>query len=50
MRLLEERSCHGRKRNNEDEQQETRMGMELSEECVCVKDVRWERNKLIVLE
>ena len=50
MRLLEERSCDGRKRNDEDEEQETQMGMEMSEECVCVKDVRWKRNKLIELE
>ena len=50
MRLLEERTCDGRKRNDEDEEQETQMGMEMSEECVCVKDVRWKRNKLIVIE
>ena len=50
MRLLEERCCDGRKRNDMDEEQETRMGMEISEECVCVKDVRWKRNKLIVIE
>ena len=50
MRLLEERSYDGRKRNDEDEKQETQMGMEMSEECVCVKDVRWKRYKLIVIE
>ena len=50
MRLLEERPFHGRKRNDEDEEQETQMGMEFSEECVCVKDVRWKRNKLIDIE
>ena len=38
------------KRNDEDEEQETQMGMEMSEECVCVKDVRWKRNKLIAIE
>ena len=50
MRLLKERSCDRRKRNDEDEEQETQMGMKFSEECVCVKDVRWKRNKLIGLE
>ena len=50
MRLLEERDCVGRKINDEDEEQETQMEMETSEECVCVKDVRWKRNKLIVVE
>ena len=50
MRVFEERPCDGRKRNDEDEEQETQMGMEMSEECVCVKDVRWKRNKLIVIE
>ena len=40
----------GRKGNDEDEDQETQMGMEIREECVCVKDVRWKRNKLIVME
>ena len=50
MKLLEERSRDGRKRNDEDEEQETQIGMESSEKCVCVKDVRWKRNKLIVIE
>ena len=50
MRLLSVKPCDGRKRNDEDEEQETQMGMEMSEECVCVKDVRWKRNKLIVVE
>ena len=50
MRLLEKRSCDGRKINDEDEEQETQMGMEISEECVCVKDVRWKRNKLIAIK
>ncbi len=40
MRLLEERACDGKKRNDEDEEQETQMRMEISEECVCVKDAR----------
>ena len=48
--LFEERYCDGRKRNDEDEQQETQMGMEGNEECVCVKDVRWKREKLIAIE
>ena len=50
MSLFPEKSCDGRKRNYEDEEQETQMGMEVSEECVCVKDVRRKRNKLIVVE
>ena len=50
VRLLEKRSCDGRKINDEDEEQETQMGMEISEECVCVKDVRWKRNKLIAIK
>ena len=50
MSLFPEKSCDGRKRNYEDEEQETQMGLDSSEECVCVKDVRWERNKLIVIE
>ena len=50
MRLLEERSCDERRRNDEDEEQETQMEMELSEECLCVKDVRWKRDKLIFKE
>ena len=49
MRLLDERDCDGRG-NDEDEEQETQMGMEMSEECVCVKNVRWKRNKLIAIE
>ena len=50
MKLLEERDCDGRKRNDEDEEQETQMRMESSEKCVCVKDVRWKREKLVVIE
>ena len=50
MKLLKERSCDGRKRNDEDEEQETQMGMENRKKGVCVKDVRWKRNKLIVIE
>ena len=50
MRLFEERSCDGRKRNDGDEEQETQIGMKRREECVCVKDVRWKRDKLIVIE
>ena len=50
MKLFEERSCDGRKRNDEDEEQETSKKMEMSEECVCVKDARWKRNKLITFK
>ena len=50
MRLLEKRPCDGMKRKDEDEEQETQMGMKNSEDCVCVKDVRWKRNKLIDVE
>ena len=39
MRLFEERACDGMKRNDEEEEQETQMGMESYEKCACVKDV-----------
>ena len=38
------------KEEDENDEQETQMEMESSEECVCVKDVRWKRNKLIAIE
>ena len=50
MRLLSVKPRDGRKRNDGDEEQETQIGMKRREECVCVKDVRWKRNKLIVIE
>ena len=50
VNLLPERSCHERKRNDVEEKQEKQMGMKISEECVSVKNVRWKRRKLIIIE